>query len=55
MDGLYKVQNTISCGCIGDHDPNNHECWYTTLKLYHSMKGISDRNFEAYFPFAFQK
>ena len=40
-----KVNNTIGCGCKGDHDPEDARCFYNCLKNYMVEKDRSDRLF----------
>ena len=37
-----KVSNTVGCGCLGAHDPNNTNCLYALIKRHQELKKQSD-------------
>ena len=42
-----KVSNTVGCGCLGAHDPNNTHCLYALIKFYQDLKEQADNYLQA--------
>ena len=41
----FATKNTVGCGCLGNHNPNDMQCFYSVIKAYYNAKRASDRLF----------
>ena len=46
-EGHKLVSNTVGCGCVDDHDPNNSNCIYACFAIYQRIKQESDAAIKA--------